>query len=45
MYPQLDKRLIKAAGRSVLAHLLHIEELGNVKSLKDSKGIGWIVLK
>jgi len=45
MYPQLDKRLIKAAGRSVLAHLLHIEELGNVKSLKNSKGIGWIVLK
>jgi hypothetical protein len=45
MYPQLDKRLIKAAGRSVLAHLLHIEELGDVKSLKDSNGLGWILLK
>ena len=39
MYPNLDKRLIKAAGRSVLAHLLHMEELGYVKS-SDS---GWIL--
>jgi hypothetical protein len=44
MYPQLDKRLIKAAGRSVLAHLLHIEELGGAKSIKDSQGLGWVLL-
>ena len=39
MYPNLDKRLIKAAGRSVLAHLLHMQELGYVKS-SDS---GWVL--
>ena len=44
MYPQLDRRLIKAAGRSVLAHLLHIEELGDAKSIKSSKGLGWVLL-
>jgi len=45
MYPHLDKRLIKAAGRSVLAHLLHIEELGGAKSVKSPKGLGWVLLK
>ena len=40
MYPNLDKRLIKAAGRSVLAHLLHMQELGYVQS-SDS---GWILI-
>ena len=45
MYPKLDNRLIKAAGRSVLAHLLHMEELGSVKSLEDSKDLGWILSK
>ena len=45
MYPKLDNRLIKAAGRSVLAHLLHMEELGSVKSIEDSHSLGWILLK
>ena len=45
MYPKLDSRLIKAAGRSVLAHLLHMEELGSVKLLEDSKELGWILSK
>lgn len=45
MYPQLDNRLLNAAGRSVLAHLLHMQELGSVKSIKQSKSEGWILLK
>ena len=40
MYPNLDKRLIKAAGRSVLAHLLHMSELGYVKSNDN----GWLLV-
>ena len=40
MYPTLDKRLIKAAGRSVLAHLLHMKELGYVKSSDN----GWFLV-
>lgn len=40
MYPNLDKRLIKAAGRSVLAHLLHMRELGYVKSSDN----GWFLV-
>ena len=44
MYPNLDKRLLKAAGRSVLAHLLHMKGLGYVRSVDDSNGRGWYLL-
>ena len=44
MYPNLDKRLLKAAGRSVLAHLFHMKGLGYVKSVDDSNGRGWYLL-
>ncbi len=40
MYPNLDKRLIKAAGQSVLAHLLHMQDLGDVKFSED----GWFLI-
>ena len=44
MYPNLDKRLLKAAGRSVLAHLFHMKSLGYVRSIDDSNGRGWYLL-
>ena len=45
MYPKLDNRLIKAAGRSVLAHLLHMKTKGLVDSNKNnSEEIEWYLL-
>jgi glyoxylase-like metal-dependent hydrolase (beta-lactamase superfamily II) len=44
MYPHIDKRLIKAAGRSVLAHLLYMQDLGYVKSSNSPNGKGWVLL-
>jgi len=44
MYPNLDTRLIYAAGRSVLAHLLYLEEKKIVKPVMDSEDTGWILL-
>ena len=41
MYPQLDRRLIGAAGRSVLAHLLHMENMGMVSSYEEDNGKKW----
>ena len=45
MYPNLDSRLIKAAGRSVLAHLLHMEEMKLVKCVEKNSDKGWVLLK
>ena len=45
MYPQLDSRLIKAAGWSVLAHLLHMEEMKLIKSIENDANKGWLLLK
>jgi glyoxylase-like metal-dependent hydrolase (beta-lactamase superfamily II) len=36
MYPGLDERLIKAAGRSVLAHLVALRQEGRVLSTNDA---------
>ena len=41
MYPNLDGRLIGAAGRSVLAHLLHMENMGMVSSYEEDNGKKW----
>ena len=41
MYPKLDKRLVNAAGRSVLAHLLHMEDLGIVKCVEGTNNSSW----
>ena len=41
MYPNLDSRLIGAAGRSVLAHLLHMENMGMVSSYEEDNGKKW----
>ena len=45
MYPNLDSRLIKAAGRSVLAHLLHMEEMKVIKCVEKNSDKGWVLLK
>ena len=45
MYPKLDPRLIKAAGWSVLAHLLHMEEMKIIKSIEMDDNKGWLLLK
>ena len=44
MYPNLDARLINAAGKSVLAHLLYLEEKKVIKPVKDSEDTGWVLL-
>ena len=45
MYPNLDSRLIKAAGWSVLAHLLHLEEMKTIRSVEKDSNKGWVLLK
>ena len=44
MYPKLDKRLLYAAGRSVLAHLLHMENQGIVSSVEGTNNLNWYIL-
>ena len=44
MYPKLDKRLVNAAGRSVLAHLFHMEDLGIVKCVEDTDNSSWYIV-
>ena len=44
MYPKLDKRLLYAAGRSVLAHLLHMENQGIVSSVEGTNNLSWYIL-
>ena len=44
MYPKLDKRLLYAAGRSVLAHLLHMKNQEIVISVEGTNNLSWYIL-
>jgi glyoxylase-like metal-dependent hydrolase (beta-lactamase superfamily II) len=44
MYPKLDKRLLYAAGRSVLAHLLHMKNQEIVSSVEGTNNLSWYIL-